>query len=230
MDLLAGHPLAMRVILPRLEGQTAGQMGLALRSNLDALGPGGDELQDKLFATLRFAEESVPAGLRPLLIPLGLHERFLHVPLLKTMARQVDASWTPDRIDQFVAILSTAGLLRDRGQAIYEIHPALTGFLRSTPRTSDASVRDPWCRAFALVMGSVAIELRGSPSHEKRGLFLVHSANFHQALNEAVRLGIVEIAIGLVESMSVYAQYAWDFRAYREFVAETRGVPTSKRG
>src|SRR5262249_51339995 len=29
MDLLGGHPLAMRVILPRLEVETAGQLGLA---------------------------------------------------------------------------------------------------------------------------------------------------------------------------------------------------------
>ena len=37
MDLLGGHPLAMRAILPRLEKMKAGQVVRALQSNLAAL-------------------------------------------------------------------------------------------------------------------------------------------------------------------------------------------------
>ena len=77
MDLLGGHPLAMRVILPRLANTKAAELIQALQSNLTALGPSGDPAQDRLFATLRFAEQSLPEELRPLLVPLALHERFV---------------------------------------------------------------------------------------------------------------------------------------------------------
>jgi hypothetical protein len=211
MDLLGGHPLAMRVILPRLESRTAAELGAVLRGNLDALGPGGDPLQDRLFATLRFAEESVPPDLQPVLIPLALHEHFLDVNFLEAMAREVDTAWTRGRIDGFIAILSTAGLLRDRGQAIYEIHPALTGFLRSKLRAPDASTRDLWCHAFALAMGSVAIALIARPLHEQRGPFAVHAANFESARVEAERGGMARTALGLVSSLADYAQNVWNF-------------------
>ena len=72
MNLLGGHPLAMRVILPRLEKQTAGQVVAGLKSNLAGLGDGGDEAETKLFATLRFVEDSLPEELRELLVPLGM--------------------------------------------------------------------------------------------------------------------------------------------------------------
>jgi hypothetical protein len=35
-----------------------------------------DEAQAKLFATLSFVEEALPEALKPLLVPLALHERF----------------------------------------------------------------------------------------------------------------------------------------------------------
>ena len=43
MKLLGGHPLAMRVVLPRLEKQRAGELCKALQSNMAALGDGGDK-------------------------------------------------------------------------------------------------------------------------------------------------------------------------------------------
>ena len=212
MELLAGHPLAMRVIVPRLETHTAAELGLVLRGNLVAVGPGVSELQDTLFATLRLAVETIPADLQPLLIPLALHEHYVDADDLAAMATVVDASWTRDRIDQFVAILSTAGLLRDRGQAIFEIHPVLTSFLRSKPQTSDESARDAWCRAFALVLGRVADQATPRPLHEQRGTFAVHSANFNHARTEAERLGITPIELHLIFSLAMYAQNTWDFQ------------------
>ncbi|QDV35081.1 tetratricopeptide repeat protein [Tautonia plasticadhaerens] len=212
MDLLAGHPLAMRVLLPRLEDQTAAQLVLTIRDNLSALGPSGDEIQDTLFATLRFAVDSLPDDLRPLLILLALHEHFVDADSLEAMAKDVDKSWTRDRIDQFVSILSNAGLLRNRGLAIYEIHPALTGFLRSTSSTSAAAARDPWCRAFSKVIGSIGVRVIGCPVHEQRGPFSVHSTNFNRAWEEASRLEMDRIATGLVATLASYAQNTWNFQ------------------
>ena len=191
MDLLGGHPLAMRVILPRLAKQKAAALIQALQSNLTALGPSGDPAQDKLFATLRFAEQSLPDDLRPLLVPLALHERFVDADYLEIMAKQVDPSWTRAPIDRFLGALAVAGLLHDRGQGIFEMHPALTGFLRATrpPGASDEP-GERWSRAFVDLMGRLADQLAPRELHEQRGPFFLHGANFHVALGEAERLGM----------------------------------------
>jgi len=132
MELLDGHPLAMRVILSELEMRRAGELIAALQSNLAALELEESEESARLYATLCFAEQSLPESLRPLLVPLALHERFVQGKLLELMGRQIEPSPSTEQIDAVLSALASAGLLRDRGQSVFEMHPALTGFLRST--------------------------------------------------------------------------------------------------
>jgi tetratricopeptide (TPR) repeat protein len=191
MKLLDGHPLAMRVVLPRMEKQRAGELCVALRSNLAALGEGGDEAQKKIYATLKLVEDVLPEDLKPLLVLLGLHERFVDGDYLETMAKQVDEAWTRQQIDRFLGALSNAGLLRDRGQAIHEMHPVLTGFLRATAgQEASEGNRDRWSRSFVDFMGDYIDMLAPLKRHEQRDSFHVHSANFYHALNEAKRLSM----------------------------------------
>src|SRR5271166_1867326 len=213
MDLLGGHPLAMRVILPRLAKLKAAALIQVLQSNLTALGPSGDPAQDKLFATLRFAEQSLPDDLRPLLVPLALHERFVDADYLEDMAQQVDESWTREKIDRFLVALAVAGLLRDRGQGVFEMHPALTGFLRATrpPGASDES-GDRWSRAFVDVMGRLADHLAPRELHEQRGPFFQLGANFHVALGEAERLKMDFPSVALIQSLAAHAQNTRNFQ------------------
>ena len=67
MDQLAGHPLAMRVVLPKLEGMPAAKIAEALRTNIAELGLSEQEEQGRLFGTLRFVEQELAEELRPLL-------------------------------------------------------------------------------------------------------------------------------------------------------------------
>src|SRR5271157_5223002 len=213
MDLLGGHPLAMRVILPRLARLSAAALIQALQSNLTALGPSGDPAQDKLFATLHFAEQSLPDDLRPLLMPLALHERFVIADYLEIMAKQVDPSWTRAPIDRFLGALAVAGLLHDRGQGVFEMHPALTGFLRSTrpPGASDEP-GERWSRAFVDLMGQPADDLALRELHEQRVPFFLHGANFHVALGEAERLGMDLHIMALLQLLAVHAQNTRNFQ------------------
>jgi len=214
MDLLGGHPLAMRVILPRLAKLKAAALIQALQSNLTALGPSGDPAQDKLFATLRFAEQSLPDDLRPLLVPLALHERFVDADYLENMAKQVDPLWTRAPIDRFLGALAVAGLLNDRGQGIFEMHPALTGFLRSTrpPGASDEP-GERWSRAFVNLMGQLADDLAPRELHEQRGPIFLHGANFHVALGEAERLKMDFLSRALIiQSLAVHALNTRNFQ------------------
>ncbi len=92
MDQLAGHPLAMRVVLPKLEQMPAAKIAGALRTNIAELGLNEQEEQGRLFATLRFAEQGLPEDLQPLISFAGLHEAYLSADLLAEMAKQVDAA------------------------------------------------------------------------------------------------------------------------------------------
>ena len=213
MDLLGGHPLAMRVILPRLARLKASALIQTLQSNLSSLSPSGDPAQDKLFATLRFVEQSLPDDLRPLLVPLSLHERFVDADYLEVMAKQVDESWTREKIDRFFVALAVAGLLHDRGQGIFEMHPALTGFLRATrPPGATGEPGARWSRAFVDFMGRLADKLTPRRLDEQRVPFFLHGANFHVALGEAERLGMDQAFAALIQSLAAHAQNTRNFQ------------------
>jgi hypothetical protein len=77
MALLGGHPLAMRALLPGLAEHSAKRLTEIVEGHLGDF-PAEDPAQQRLFATLRFVEETLPERLRPLLVPIGLHERYTH--------------------------------------------------------------------------------------------------------------------------------------------------------
>ena len=228
MKLLDGHPLAMRVVLPRLENKKrcAGELCTVLRSNLGAFGEGGDEAQKKLYAMLKLAGDVLQKDLKPLLVPLGMHERFVDGDCLNDMARQVSKAWTRQRIDRFLGTLATAGLLRGRGQAIHELHPVLTGFLRATAvQQASKEGRDRWSRSFVDVMGCLADDFAPRELHEQRDSFLLHSANFFHARSEAKRLDMVSQHASLTQGLAVYAQNTRSFseaKSMFEELAEAR--------
>ena len=206
MELLGGHPLAMRVILPRLEKMSAAQVVAALRSNLEAFDLGDDDQQTKLFATLRFVEQSLPDELQELLVPLAMHEGFLDANLLEYMSKSVDAKWGRAEIDGLIGALVAAGLLWQVGQAVYQMHPLLTSFLRATRLEGSAPEgRESWARAFVDVMASVADAVARKELDEQRAPFHVHGVNFLYALGEAERLGMQEHVARLTQSLALYA-------------------------
>jgi tetratricopeptide (TPR) repeat protein len=213
MNQLAGHPLAMRVVLPKLEHMPAAQVSEALHSNLVDLELSELEEQGRLFATLRFVEQGLPEQLRPLVNLIAMHEGCLDAGYLEAMAKLVHRKWTRQRIDQLLTALGDAGLLRSDSRGIYEIHPLLTSYLHSSSTTPEVCQR-----AFVEVMGRVADELAPRTYHEQRGPFLLHGANFHVALRLAQRLNMDQYFGALIQSLAAYAQQSRNFvEAYRLF-------------
>jgi hypothetical protein len=210
MDQLAGHPLAMRVVLPKLEKVPAARVSQAVRTNFSELGLDEKE-EGPLFATLRFVEQGLPEHLRPMMGLVALHESYLDADYLEVMAKQVDSDWTRQRVEGLIAALANAGLLQDIGQNTYEIHPLLTSYLRSRSPVQKASQR-----AFVDVMGSLADRLTPRDYHEQRVPFLLHGANFHFARQLSQRLGMDQHLAALTESLASYAQNS------RNFVAASR--------
>ncbi len=227
MDVLEGHPLSMRVILPELNERRAGDLLATLRS-VDQ----GDATA-KLHATLGFAEEALDESLRRLLVPLALHERCVDGNLLQMMADQIQPPLSRAQTDTLLRTLSAAGLLRKLAPATFEMHPALTGFLRaSTLQATDASVRRSWTRSFANIFGRLADTLAPRPFHEQRLYVYLHSANFLGAAEAAERLEIIEHAAALRQVLGIFAQrqqlYSEAAKQYEKYAALLRWLGKEK--
>ncbi len=218
MDALDGHPLAMRALLPRLREVGAGVLAEHLKRRI-RVEPGGDPLQARLFAALEFVEEALPLELQPLLLPLGLHERFVDADYLEAMVQRADPRFSRADIERLLAMLAVSGLLRPLGQGIHEMHPALTGFLRARPVAGlDDSRRDAWRRAFVDVMTRVANQLAPKEPHEQRVPFSLYGVNFFIALADAEALGMDDHFGDLTQVLGFYALNQRDFTgAMRRF-------------
>jgi tetratricopeptide (TPR) repeat protein len=206
MDQLAGHLLAMRVVLPKLEKMSAAIVSEALRSNIAELALDESEEQSRLFAALRFVERGLPEQLRPMMAFISLHESYLEADYLEAMAKQVDPVWTRQRVDELMTALANAGLLRDIGQNIYEIHPLLTSYLRSRNVVPEACQR-----AFVHVMAHLAYRVGPLEYHEQRVPFLLHGANFYFALQLAQRLAMKQHLGAPIQSLANYALNSRNF-------------------
>jgi tetratricopeptide (TPR) repeat protein len=206
MNQLGGHPLAMRAILPLLEKMTASQVVATLRRNLADLGAQSDEALARVYATLGFVQQSLPSELQALLVPLGLHENYVDADCLEHMAKEAYPTCTRAGIDSLMQALAAAGLLRDIGQAIYEMHPLLTSYLRSAVvQEKNGATREKWTGAFVDVMGSLADALAPRELHEQRGPFHLQGQNFYYALDEAERLGMSSDVAALTQAIGSFA-------------------------
>ena len=217
MDVLGGHPLAMRALLPRLREVSAKALAEQLKGRIPL--ESGDDSQTRLFAALEFVEDAVPSELKPLLFPLSLHERFVDADYLEMMSQQADSQFNRADIERLLEMLAVSGLLRPLGQDIHEMHPALTGFLRARPVAGlDDSQREAWRRAFVDVMGRLADHFASKELHEQRGPFHWHGVNFSIALADAEALGMDDHFEDLTQVLGFYALNQRDFTgAMRRF-------------
>jgi tetratricopeptide (TPR) repeat protein len=221
MDFLDGHPLAMRVMLTQLAEHSAVTLGERLRQRLSQTAT--DEAQAKLFATLSFVEDALPGALRPLLVPLALHERFVDARYLEAMAGIAEAAQSRAALDQMLTSLEIAGVLHAHGQGIYALHPALTGFLRARPSAS-AALDTAWRRAFVEVMGQLADQVAPKPLHVQRPFFALHSANVHTAFTMAEQAGMDLHGAAIAQALAAYAQHQRDFGQAEQWYRRTLAI------
>jgi tetratricopeptide (TPR) repeat protein len=170
------------------------------RQNAEA----SSELDDRLMAAFRFVEDGLEDDARRLLLPLGLHERFVDVEDLLGMAEKVPGVWSIDQVRALLTPLTVAGLATGRGSKHYELHPALTTYLRTVG--ADDPLRGAWEKAFVDRMARVADRLTPRKLAEQRAVFFIHQTNFDHALSLATQLGAVLHVRALTQSLAVYAQ------------------------
>ncbi|WP_263819465.1 tetratricopeptide repeat protein [Salinibacter sp.] len=183
METLHGHPLAMRVVLPRLADRSPEQLEETVRNNLDTLDATDDEVRERLYATLGLATDVLDSELHELLIPLRLHEHFVDANMLEEMAKKAKSELTREQIDRGLRTLSDIGLLQPiKDSLLYSIHPALTGYLRAQ-ETGPAPVEQEkkWSKAFVSVMASCAAEFGHEPLDRKNLFVMCHETNIANA-------------------------------------------------
>ena len=227
IDLLDGHPLAMRVILPRLAtGQTPTQLINGIKQNVGQF-QGDDADSAKLFATMGFAQDNLPEELRPLLIPLALHERFVVTQLFHGIAQSAAPEFGEIEIGRFLSSLSMAGLLREVQSGIFEVHPTLTRFLElSTKQAYPEQTQSRWQRAFVDQMARVADQYATKPLHEQRGVFHLLGTCFMRARELSAELDQETPFAALTQSLAAYAQNTrnWEdaVRLFEDFAQRRR--------
>jgi tetratricopeptide (TPR) repeat protein len=227
IDLLEGHPMMMRAILPKLAMETPGALMRAVESYV----PQADSIDDverKLYATLRYVEEGFPIELRPLLIPIGLHDNCTSADLLAKIADSAGQTFNVEDAEKAMQLLEVAGLAQRLGSDLFRLHPALTRYLRARSPliASDPDQLGEWQRAFVDVMAMLAQSITGNRLHEQRAALAIFGGSINAALRiaEADHWPISDFG-ALAQSLAVYALNQRNFPvARRYFEALTKRV------
>ncbi|HEU5027162.1 MAG TPA: tetratricopeptide repeat protein [Spirillospora sp.] len=130
---LDGHPLSMRLVLPRLDGTTPEHLLDALKG-IEPL-PAGDEgdRANSLAASITYSFAHLPDRDRQAITALALFHATTDSIALAAMSH---SSECPERFrglssDQWKAVLDRAhrvGLLSELGMGVYRLHPALPSY------------------------------------------------------------------------------------------------------
>jgi tetratricopeptide (TPR) repeat protein len=227
MNMLHGHPLSMRVILPLLENRSARDIQSMITENLNLMKKETDPAQQHLFAILRFIETDLPDHLQPLLIPLSFHEAFVHGEILKSIVEKKDASLTQS-VPLFLKTLCHAGLMNELPGTpnVFQLHPALTGYLRGYLQV-DNTTMDAWAASFVDITGRIASGLAPKQLHEQRFMFHLYGASFNYGLRHAMRLNMLIYASAFLKAIGTFAQNSLDYDAARD--AYTRWSEVEKQ-
>jgi tetratricopeptide (TPR) repeat protein len=219
IDTLEGHPLMMRAILPRLSTESASRLMDALARYVpDA--DSTDEVERKLYATLRYVEEKFPTELRPLLIPIGLHASYTDAHMLGQMAKSAGQPFSAVDAARALGLLEVAGLVQGVGGNIFRLHPALTRYLeaRGPFIASDAEEVRAWERGFVDIMAHAAQAATPMPLHEQRPIFKLFGGSFNRALRLARADGWpIEDFGALTQSFASHAHNQRNFAAARGY-------------
>ena len=191
LDAIDGHPLIMRMLLPMLKNHSPAGLQKRWRENIAEMDlEGGEALQQQLYGALGFVIDQLPEELRPVLVPLALHERYVDADLIEQMVDLTEAALPRGEINRAFMLLSSAGLLRDIGNAVYSMHPALSGWLRATALSNaDPENIKRWTLAFVNVMASLADEYTPKQLHEQRPVIQFFGASFHHAPARITHIG-----------------------------------------
>ena len=149
LEWLDGHPLAMRLTLPRLDDTDPGDLLAALRGTTPL--PGGDAGPGRLSslgACITYSFAHLSGSARRLLPAVSLLHGVADENLLTAFSAiaGVPGRFAGASRDEWAAVLQDAarvGLLTGLGTGMYQVHPALPGYLAAGWHAADPPGYDP---------------------------------------------------------------------------------------
>ena len=144
LDWLDGHPLAMRLTLPRLQDTDPAGLLADLRGTAPL--PGGEEAGagrlSSLGACITYSFAHLSTQARRLLAALSLFTGIADEDLLGVFSavREVPSRFAGTSTEEWTEVLEDAarvGLLSPIGGGMYQIHPALPGYLAAAWQAED---------------------------------------------------------------------------------------------
>lgn len=204
MDKLNGHPLAMRVVLLKLDETPANRLLQEFNEGFDESEP--DSVIACTEAALRLLESSFPPEYTAVLQFVSLHQRYVQLNTLVDMMKNSDLVTSQITIKGCITVLEHAGLLRPQKKDIYIMHPALNEYLRRHHPAETAVLG-----AFVDLMGHFSDHLASKELTVQRAPFYIHDANFHYALFLAKMLNMDGHVIALTQSLAVFALNSRDY-------------------
>lgn len=142
-DLLGGHPLSLRVVLPHLKTQSPNQLIDALRRGLDTFVEKSEEGRDKsLIVSLDYSFSKLSSRTRRHLPFLSLFSTRVYAYWFKLLFKKFNSdigkvykavfgsNLKANEWDKLLNEAVQTGLLEDLGNNIYGIHPVLPWYLR----------------------------------------------------------------------------------------------------
>ncbi len=143
MDFLGGHPLSMRLILPHLERVDAQTLlkGLKGQGELPPGFEGGKGRLESLGASVHYSFRHLPEKVRQRLPVLSLFEGVVDVGILALLSGQDNLpdflrGVTKEDWETTLSQCCDTGLLTPIGSGIYQMHPALPGYLSALWKTA----------------------------------------------------------------------------------------------
>lgn len=199
LDKLCGNPLAIRSILLRLQNCSAEQLLADLESSFE--GMEGDESTRRLQAAYAVFGSGLKERYLPVLQVTGLHEYYANMDYVKMMLDEAECYVEPDVIKTCYHILENAGFCTHRGQNVYQLHPALRGYL-----LRQAPAPEPVQRGFVDIMGGLADTLTGEPLYQVKNAYQINITNFYYARRLAETQDMDIDYMALTQSLAYYAE------------------------
>jgi tetratricopeptide (TPR) repeat protein len=221
MQWLAGHPLSMRLVLPRLDDNTPEALLAGLRGTEPLPGAtAGEGRTGSLEASVAYSYAHLTPGTRRLLPAVSLIHGVADADVLATFSRWPQA---PERFagisrDEWAAALDDAarvGLLARISASLYQIHPALPGYLAAAWQSDEPDY--PAARAAAtgaLLAAHAAFgawlrrEINAGDARVAYALIALERRTLGSLLGHALDHGLWGPAASIIESLDDY----WDVR------------------
>lgn len=219
MEWLDGHPLSMRLILPRLETTAPAALLDALRGITSLPGDADPDIgrNTSLASSIAYSYAHLSQTTRRLLPAISLLQAVASVDVLAEFSEADDL---PDRfadpreetwqrtLDEAAAV----GLLTRLGAGTYAIHPALPGYLAARWRTEEPADHDSTleaatralCGAYAIFSTWLSLQVNSGDARFAYTIIGLQRRNLGGMLSFALTHGLWEEAFDIVAPLTSY--------------------------